>query len=108
MITPQDLSTKEQSKTLSPEEKRAIAELELYIDKCLKETYSEGRAHVMEFFYNQQQIPAFYRLKPARKKIVQEILFDKYREAGWNIKLEVGEDDGPNRPGIDFWIFTIK
>lgn len=108
MITPQELTVKEQSKTLSPEEKQAITELELYIDQSLKETYSEGMASVREFFYQHNVLPTFCKLKTARKKIVQDILFDKYRENGWNIKLEIGEDDGPNRHGVDFWIFTIK
>lgn len=108
MITPQELTLKEQSKNLSPEEASAMNQLEAYIDKKIKASFTRGQASVCDFWYDRQEVPSFYELKHVRKEIVREILFDKYRENGWSIKLEVGEDDGPNRPGLDFWIFTQK
>jgi hypothetical protein len=106
MITPQELSAKEQSKVMSKEETDAMKELEIFIDSRIKESYTRGKAYVPSFTY--RGIGCFRNLKEARKEIIQKILFDKYRESGWSIKFEVGEDDGPNRPGMDYWIFSAK
>jgi len=107
MITPQDLTAKEQSKVLSPEEKQALTELELFIDKSLKNSYIRGRASVYDFWYAREECPIYCALKDVRKKIIRELMFDKYHEKGWRIHLIEGEDDGPNRPGIDYWEFRV-
>ena len=106
MITPQELTAKEQSKVLTNEETLAIKELEIYIDSRIKDTYIKGKSRVPNLTYG--EVPSYRRLKEARREIIQEILFDKYRESGWSIKFEEGEDDGPNRPGVDFWNFSAK
>jgi len=108
MIDPKKLTVKEQSKELSETEKAAIAQMEQYIDNGIRESFEDGKASVADFLWARNELPAYMELKYPRRKIVTEILMDKYREGGWRVKYEVGEDDGPNRPGVDFWIFTAK
>jgi hypothetical protein len=32
----------------------------------------------------------------------------RYRNAGWKAVIIYGEDDGPNRPGQDYWVLSGK
>jgi hypothetical protein len=67
-----------------------------------------GKASVRDFQYESRALPKFYPLSEPRKEIIEDILFDKYRQNGWKVEYKIGEDDGPIRPGTDYWIFTVK
>tara|TARA_R110000772_G_scaffold17946_3_gene49989 strand:+ start:139805 stop:140137 length:333 start_codon:yes stop_codon:yes gene_type:complete len=43
--------------------------------------------------------------KTRRKKIAKEIK-KYYKKLGWKFTFYMGEDDGPNRPGAEYYILT--
>lgn len=104
MIDPKKLFEKEQTQVLSADEKVAAEDLENFIDNEIKRTFLSGIAHVNEFSF---RVSKFTSLNSVRKKIVQEQVFSKY-DKFWTYKYEFGEDDGPNRPAIGYWVFTAK
>ncbi len=111
MVNPNELTLKEQTKNLSEEEKRAMDGLEAHIDHKIKENFNNGRARVLDFWWEWDRsdlVKPYMSLRENRQRIVREALFEKYRENGWKVEIEYGEDDGPNRPGIDSFIFTAK
>lgn len=48
----------------------------------------------------------FLSIPPARKKAIRKEIENRYIKAGWAVETEYGEDDGPNRPSMDYW--TLK
>jgi hypothetical protein len=108
MITAKELRTKEYSPVLIPDEKYAAMELEKYIDDCLRKTYSEGVATVLNFDNNPSCLSYYNRLKSVRKSIVKGYVFELYKQQDWIITTSLSEDDGPNRPGYSYYKFKSK
>jgi len=99
MIKPEDL--KDVEKILETKELEFMTKMESIIDSELKKNWNGKEARVFKD-YNLK-----YRGNYQRVDILVDLVIKKYSEF-WNIKEERGEDDGPNRLGLDYWIFTKK
>ena len=109
MITPQEIIGKAFSEKFNPDEIEAYDGLEKYFDERIEDTFDGKKASVIEPpLYSNEKIREYNSLKSHRKEIVLQSLLVKYAENGWDWKIEYGEDDGPNRPGYDYYIFTPK
>ena len=94
-----------------------IARIENHIDKTIKEKFDNNTisfdTEVFEFNFNpdrpsQYSWDVFKDIKTTRKKLMSKELIRRYEEAGWEVKLEYGEDDGPNRPAINHYVLKGK
>ena len=94
-----------------------IAKVEKHIDKKIMEKFDNNlisfETSVFDFNFNpdnpnQYSWDVFKDIKSTRKKLMTKELIRRYEEAGWWVKLEHGEDDGPNRPAIDYYILKGK
>ena len=97
---------------LTREELAIIERFETQLDKDLKKQYVGNNAihisdYMVEFTFDQVQ-DRHLNLPYARRKIMTKELLSRYEKAGWNVKREAGEDDGPNRPAIAYYVFTGK
>ena len=100
---------------LSDEEEIILNGVESYIDKEITKQFISFNSEisidmgVYNFKYdpvsNKPYNPAisFYRIQALRNKLEQ-----RFGSAGWKCKVVFGEDDGPNRPGIDYWVLVGK
>lgn len=97
---------------LNKEELAIIAKIEKFIDnKILAKfdgDYISLDTQVVDFKFNpdnerQPSWNAFSEIKSTRKQLMKEELMRRYEEAGWEWEYQEGEDDGPNRPAIDYW-----
>ena len=93
-------------------EKSIIDKVEVFIDKQIKDkfngNYVSFDTDVLEFKFNPDNqnsygYDAFKDIKSPRKVLMKKELMRRYEEAGWKWELQRGEDDGPNRPAIDYW-----
>jgi len=105
------------SMPLSNEENEIVSKVEEYIDKVIKEKFDINPIridrNIVEFDYdptekNGQFLGGYPNLKSTRKKLMTKELQTRFEKAGWKWELYHGEDDGPNRPGFDYWILTGK
>jgi len=93
---------------LTDSELKVISDVEGYIDKKIESEfdgdYISLEPRVIEFNYDPlNRYDSFSGIKSPRKKLMTIELKRRFEEAGWKWKLEEGEDDGPNRPAMDYW-----
>jgi hypothetical protein len=81
-----------------PEELSAIEEVEKQIDNKILKDFKRNPVYI-DLQYTQ-----FSQFAPRRAGLMSAELEKRYREAGWYCSIEFGEDDGPNRPGQDYFI----
>ena len=98
---------------LTKEELKIINTVENWIDERIKERFDGGSVSfdtdVIEFNFN-PDAPSdrWYNIKSTRKELMSKELKRRYEDAGWKIKREEGEDDGPNRPAIPYYVLKGK
>ena len=99
-----DLMDKLEKGPLTQEELRMIDDAEILIDNEIMKDFTGGSVSIALDIaqFRGKKIP------DVRKELMFEFLENKYKEAGWKCKIEYGEDDGPNRPGFDYWVLTGK
>lgn len=99
------------------EELAIIAKVENYIDEKIKEKFDchsiTMDTDILEFKFNpdaptERAWNVWVDIKSTRKSLMCEELKSRFEIAGWKWNLQKGEDDGPNRPGIDYWILSGK
>ena len=112
-----ELKKKIEEIPLNERELEVIKLIEAYIDSKLIEKFDNGPVsfgeNLLRFKYNpanphQVSWEVFKDIKDTRKEIMTKELIERYDDAGWNIEYEYGEDDGPNRPAMDYWVFKGK
>jgi hypothetical protein len=97
---------------LTIEEKAIIERFEKQIDKDIKRQYAGNNSvtisdHMVEFTFDSVQDRQL-NIPYARRVLMTKELLARYDKAGWRIKKDQGEDDGPNRPAMAYYIFTGK
>jgi hypothetical protein len=98
---------------LTRDELLIIERFENQIDKDIKRQYTGNNSvhisdHQVEFTFDSIQDRQL-NLPYARRKIMTKELLNRYDRAGWKVQKDSGgEDDGPNRPAIPFYVFTGK
>lgn len=97
---------------LTKDELAIIGRFEGQIDKDIVRQYKGNNSvHIsdstVEFTFDAVQDRAL-NLAYARRVLMTKELLSRYEKAGWNVKKEHGEDDGPNRPAIPYYVFTGK
>lgn len=102
---------------LTSEELKIVSRVENYIDEHIKELFDGDGIRLdvdlIDFKKNPDDMKehswnVWPHIKSTRKALMTEELKSRYVKAGWKWKFEEGEDDGPNRPGFDYWILTGK
>ena len=95
---------------LNTNELSAVAAVEKYIDEEIHKHFNGGyvsfNTELIEFRVHPDNLRAyngFSDIKSSRKVIMTEELKSRFVDAGWEWDLQQGEDDGPNRPAIDYW-----
>ena len=95
---------------LNDTELAIIAKVETYIDEVITQkfdgNYVSFDTRVLEFRFNPDNEKEYYpydNIKSVRKSLMTEELKLRFENAGWKWDLQQGEDDGPNRPAIDYW-----
>jgi len=104
----QEIIDKLENGPLTQSELKVIDDIEKYIDKQIEGRFSGDyislEPRVIEFNYDPTgNYGSFSGIKSPRKKLMTIELKRRFEEAGWKWKLEEGEDDGPNRPAMDYW-----
>ena len=87
-----------------------IAKIEKYIDEEIINdfdgSYLTFDTRVLEFRFNpddEREYSPFKDIKSTRKSLMTKELKRRFEAVGWEWDLQQGEDDGPNRPAIDYW-----
>lgn len=108
----EDIKHKLKNAPLNEKELNAIAKMEDYIDTKIKEEFDGGHINinteVLDFKFNpenEREYPSnvLSDIKSTRKELMKIRLMARFEEAGWKWELQEGQDDGPNRPAIDWW-----
>ncbi len=97
---------------LSQEEFQIIESAEKYIDSEIKKQFKGYEVFIdltiASFSYNMSTKKQI-ELPNARKKLMQKELEQRYKKAGWKIRIEFDDGlDGPNMSGPDNWILSGK
>ncbi len=112
-----DIKDELEKAPFSKEEFSVINKIETYIDKQIKENFDGNGlsfdTNVLDFKFNPDNTSepswnVFKEIKSTRKQLMTEELKQRYEIAGWKWRLIEGEDDGPNRPGLDYWLLRGK
>lgn len=102
---------------LTNDELNIIAKVENFIDERIKERFDGSsisfETKVLDFNFNPDNpkefaFSTFKDIKTTRKQLMKKELMRRFEVSGWEWKLEEGEDDGPNRPAIDYWLLKGK
>lgn len=96
-----EIKDKVYSEELSDNERMLVDEREEEIDSEIMQHFDGVKANVSSTIFD------FYSTSP-RQQVMKNYLIKKYNKAGWDIKYYMGEDDGPNRPGAEYYIFSEK
>lgn len=102
------------SRPFSNREISIIEKIENFIDDEIKTNFDNEplrfNVSIIEFRYDpiQKTSYAFQDIKTIRKSLMSKELKRRYEAAGWVWEYESGEDDGPNRPAIDYWLLKGK
>lgn len=95
---------------LNERELEVITHIETYIDKKIVDDFNGGYlsfgTEVLDFRWNPDNPREYYaygNIKSTRKSIMTTELKKRFEDAGWEWDFQEGEDDGPNRPAIDYW-----
>jgi hypothetical protein len=97
-----EIFSKIKNSPLNEEELSILKEVEIYIDDEISKTFDGGTVRI------NLDIVKFvkHRIPPLRKEMLHNKIIEIYYEAGWKCGYEYGEDDGPNRPGFDYWVLA--
>ena len=91
---------------LNEDELKVIAIHEDLIDRKILEGFGKPYKIQVDLEYFNFSDSSYSRFSQIRKnKMKQELIF-RYERAGWDLTVEFGEDDGPNRPAFDYMIIT--
>ncbi len=113
----QEIKEKLETAPFTKEELAIIAKVENHIDEKIKEKFDGGSitidTDIIEFKFNpdapsERSWNVWQNIKSTRKSLMGDELKNRFESAGWKWKLQQGEDDGPNRPGFDYWILSGK
>lgn len=97
---------------LTESELSIIKEAEDLIDFKIKREFKGGDISIelgtVNFNYktNCNKLPG--NIPDFRKQLMFKELERRFKAAGWKCVVMYGEDDGPNRPGIDYWVLSGK
>lgn len=96
---------------LTKDELILIDEAEKHIDETILRVFDCGsisiNLDIANFKWSAKRDDRIH-IKEARRALMQKELEKRYMLAGWEIKINYGEDDGPNRPGFDYWVLSGK
>lgn len=101
-----------ENQPLTRKEIDIIVMIEKHIDKMILEKFDGDYVSIptgiVDFKFNpdnprQATWEVFKDIKSTRKGIMKIELKRRFELAGWKWDFQEGEDDGPNRPAIDFW-----
>ena len=100
---------------LSKEEEAIVSTIEKYVDDEIRKQFTEMNSEVSidmgiyNFVYDPYAKSVYNPgIVSWRKIALQKELENRFKLAGWKTYIEYGEDDGPNRPGIDYWVLSGK
>jgi hypothetical protein len=99
---------------LNEHELSVIDKIEKFIDNKIETEFDNRPIYLATGIINFTFDPttdkgwAFEDIKETRKSLMANELRRRYEDNGWQWKLEQGEDDGPSRPAIDFWVLKGK
>lgn len=102
-----EINDKFYNEPLKQDELQVIKEVEDYIDKQINNQYKGEPIYVNLDIVNFKRTLSleFGRNIPdARRKMMYNELINRYHDAGWLTCEQLGEDDGPFRPAIDYWV----
>lgn len=95
---------------LNDEELAVISHIEKWIDEKIVSSFDGGyisfTTELIDLKWNPDRPSewnAYGNFKMTRKALMKKELMSRFENAGWKWELEQGEDDGPNRPAIDYW-----
>lgn len=99
-----DLMDELENAPMTPAEQKILEETEFFIDNKIKESFDGGTVSI------DLDIAEFKgkKIPEPRRLLLVKALEQIYDKAGWKSRIEYGEDDGPNRPGFDYWILSGK
>jgi hypothetical protein len=98
---------------LSKEELNLVRQTESYIDLIIEEESNKlGKEFRIDLdFVTFNSHPdggnLRYSIHEDRRIKMRRELEKRYKEAGWKFSVDYGEDDGPNRPGFDYWVLKM-
>lgn len=89
-----------------------VAEVEKYIDdKILKNYTSDNRnvnidLAIVDFDYDPIKHLSYNGLTRKRRGVLKEYMLEHYKASGWKFDTYIDDGlDGPNRSGVDYFIF---
>jgi hypothetical protein len=108
-ISAKELREKLETAEFSAAELNAIHIMESYIDKQIREKYDGGEVRIelsyFNFNWNPKDDRGGWNFKNVRKRIMRKELENRYKEAGWSLKVHIDDGlDGPNMSGPDYMI----
>ncbi len=107
-----ELKDKLEKTPLTPEELKIIKFSEDTIDAKIKKDFKGGDIWIemgyVNFTYRTNGNPMPDAIPDYRKTLMFNELERRYKAAGWKSKSYLGEDDGPSRPAIPYWILSGK
>lgn len=108
-----DLKKDIESKPISSKGLEYINILEDYIDGTIKKQFDINKSIYIELEYIQFRGTPYNNyfeidLSSTEKEKMTKEIEKRYSEAGWESKIEYGDDDGPNRPGQNYWVLKGK
>lgn len=113
----EEVKDKLENGPFTTEELEIINKVETYIDEKINEEFDGGylilNTNLIEFKFNpdaqsQYSWNVWTNIKSSRKSLMTNELKKRFKDAGWIWELQEGEDDGPNRPAIDYWKLSGK
>ena len=97
---------------LTESELSIIKEVEDLIDNKIKKDFNGGEISIelgtANFTYIQNWNKSPENIPDFRKQLMFKELERRFKAAGWKCVVMYGEDDGPNRPAIDYWVLSGK
>jgi hypothetical protein len=106
------ISDKIKKGALTETELSVIEYVEKLIDQKIETSFDGNDVSIdlglANFSYNKEINPKTYTIPGIRKELMFKELEKRYRNAGWKATIVYGEDDGPNRPGQDYWVLSGK
>lgn len=107
-ISFENIKNKLENPVLTREELIEIDKVEIYVDSVLIKEYKGDEVCLpldkVDFTHSSNG-SRDYNKASIRAKLQFKRLIERYAEAGWasEVRMNVG-DDGPNRPGQDYWV----